>query len=133
MGKQISKTKRALVFAKSNNCLMCNKKLQNLTPHDDDYMQIDHLIPKYKGGKNNIDNLMPLCRSCNSAKRDRDSIDIALSLKNNITNSFKNYYTLLISYEKSQGTFNKKTFDSIIDETTFLFIAKINELKEVSK
>lgn len=31
----------------------------------------DHVVPLEKGGRNVVDNLQPLCRSCNAAKQDR--------------------------------------------------------------
>lgn len=34
---------------------------------------IDHRIPKRKGGTDDLWNLQPMCRSCNSAKRERQS------------------------------------------------------------
>jgi 5-methylcytosine-specific restriction endonuclease McrA len=47
-----------------NICLCCGAA-GNLT--------VDHVIPVAKGGVNSIDNLQPLCHSCNSSKRDKST------------------------------------------------------------
>jgi hypothetical protein len=36
--------------------------------------EIDHVIPLYKGGTNNMDNLMALCRNCHGNKTIEDSM-----------------------------------------------------------
>lgn len=36
------------------------------------YMEIDHIVPKSKGGTDDPDNLQLLCRLCNRVKGDRD-------------------------------------------------------------
>lgn len=44
-------------------CLACGDVNQMVT--------IDHIVPVSKGGTNSIDNLQPLCGSCNSSKADK--------------------------------------------------------------
>lgn len=44
-----------------NYCLCCGRR--------DMVLAVDHVIPISKGGKNTVDNLQPLCTSCNSKKR----------------------------------------------------------------
>lgn len=40
-------------------------------------MNIDHIIPKSKGGPNHLDNYQPMCQPCNSRKGDgRDEIPL---------------------------------------------------------
>ena len=43
-----------------NKCLCCGR--------DDIKLTVDHVIPLVKGGINSIDNLQPLCKTCNDKK-----------------------------------------------------------------
>lgn len=49
--------------ALGDTCLRCGR--------DDIPMTIDHVLPVSKGGSNYISNIQPLCRACNSSKRDK--------------------------------------------------------------
>lgn len=63
MGKRISDVKRATVLSKTNGvCSYCGVIL-----NQNDFV-IDHVHPRAKGGNNNINNLLPSCKSCNAAK-----------------------------------------------------------------
>lgn len=51
---------RDIIFNKYGKiCLCCGS---------DNYISLDHIVPVFHGGENSIDNLQPLCRSCNSRK-----------------------------------------------------------------
>ena len=55
---------RQEVFNKYNgHCAYCGKEIA----YKD--MQIDHMIPQRNGGTDDIENLMPSCRTCNHYKR----------------------------------------------------------------
>lgn len=44
-----------------DQCLRCDKK----------EITLDHVVPLIKGGRNALENLQPLCKSCNSWKHDK--------------------------------------------------------------
>ena len=58
-GNFTSKEFRALCVTFENRCVYCGQELP-LGP--------DHLVPLSRGGSNSIDNIVPCCRYCNSAK-----------------------------------------------------------------
>lgn len=48
----------------NNSCAYCGKKLSSLTQ--------DHFIPLSKGGAYTKENILPVCRTCNSSKHNTD-------------------------------------------------------------
>lgn len=48
-------------------CVECKKLFTK------DKITVDHIIPLRKGGTDNLWNLQPMCRSCNSSKRERQT------------------------------------------------------------
>lgn len=53
-----------------HKCCGCGIDLQIDNPKLDNYLTIDHILPKSKRGKNNINNYQPMCRKCNLEKGD---------------------------------------------------------------
>ncbi|MFI3210576.1 MAG: HNH endonuclease signature motif containing protein [Peptostreptococcaceae bacterium] len=44
-------------------CVRCKKKLRKSD------VDVDHIIPQSRGGSNRLNNLQPMCKSCNRSKK----------------------------------------------------------------
>lgn len=61
--KRLTKEEREKVYDKCHGyCAYCGNPLE----YKD--MQADHVIPLYNGGADELDNMLPACRSCNHYK-----------------------------------------------------------------
>ncbi len=64
--KWITKTRRLAVYMRDGfACQRCNRDLRKASPAE---VQLDHLIPRSKGGSDHECNLVMICRSCNSSR-----------------------------------------------------------------
>ena len=66
----ISGTLRYEVLKRAKfRCELCG------TSADDKALEVDHIVPRNRGGLDDLTNLQALCYSCNAMKRDRDDTD----------------------------------------------------------
>lgn len=66
----VSGTLRYEVFKRAKfRCELCGCSAEEKA------LEVDHIIPRNKGGTDDIENLQALCYSCNAMKRDRDDTD----------------------------------------------------------
>ncbi|MCL5972797.1 MAG: HNH endonuclease [Ferrimicrobium sp.] len=59
--RRVAPTKRAIFARDHHRCQYCGAPAEN----------VDHVIPRSRGGQHRWDNVVASCRSCNSRKRDR--------------------------------------------------------------
>lgn len=101
--KPISKKLRFEVFKRDFfTCTYCGNKPPKIV------LEVDHLLPVSRGGKNNIDNLVCSCFDCNRGKSNTElsSVPPSLEIKNTQTEEklkqYKEYIKYLDALEKSK-------------------------------
>ena len=68
--KAVNGSMRYRVLAKSGaRCVACGVSSLERA------IEVDHIVPRSKGGSDELSNLQALCYKCNSQKRDRDDLD----------------------------------------------------------
>jgi len=66
--------KKERIFNKCNGkCCFCGMRLQMENPNEKDYMTLDHITAKCKGGTSRDENLQALCWTCNELKNQLDN------------------------------------------------------------
>ena len=66
-----SLSRRAVLVRDNFECQYCGAKAEN----------VDHVIPKSRGGGHTWDNVVAACRPCNARKENRDAADVGLRLR----------------------------------------------------
>ena len=68
--RNVSESKKKYIASQQRwTCTHCNQMLDNT-------YEVDHIIPLYKGGTNDLHNLEALCRNCHGKKTFKDKLGI---------------------------------------------------------
>lgn len=135
--KHISINKRDKVYLKyDNKCAYCGEPLTETNK------SIDHIIPIFSGGTNDINNLNPACIDCNKLKANLTitefKIKINTALFNYPTNKLIKYYDISINnnivfyYEKLKNK-QKIQFKVIRSKTPELTLNKIKSIPKIQR
>ena len=68
---RVPRSRRAVFARDGHKCQYCNRAAEN----------IDHVLPRSRGGPHSWDNVVASCRSCNSRKEDRLPAEAGLTLR----------------------------------------------------
>jgi hypothetical protein len=84
----------------SDYCWYCLKEVTS--SHE---LTADHILPRSKGGDNSMDNLVLVCKACNSSKNNMDLIEWFIKRRGEIPYPyiFAHYYKLIYQYAKKNN------------------------------
>lgn len=72
----IRQERRLAVYLRDGlSCCYCGQSVE-----DGAQLTLDHVIPRTRGGRNSVDNLVTSCHRCNSARSDREIHEFAASV-----------------------------------------------------
>lgn len=112
MSVKFSKSKALKVFKMfDGRCAYCGKELSLVNASDNNYLTIDH-INSTKPKNNNITNLFPCCKSCNSTKSTKDL----------------EYFRLYLNLKEVDVKFSVKQYEYLIDNG-FDLLSGIDKIK----
>ena len=66
-----SLSRRAVLVRDNFECQYCGRPAEN----------VDHVVPKSRGGSHTWDNVVAACRPCNSRKENRNAADVGMRLR----------------------------------------------------
>ncbi|HEA21469.1 MAG TPA: HNH endonuclease [Pricia antarctica] len=110
------------IFKRDNfTCRYCGKNPPNII------LEIDHLIPKSKGGSDDINNLLTSCFDCNRGKKDIPLDVLPASVSNTIKTLKEQKKQTRIYYKYVEDMHNET--EKIINELGYYFFNKFQKTK----
>ena len=109
------------VFAKtSGNCGYCGREMWIGECWD-----VDHIIPKSRGGSDDPDNLIAACRSCNRRKKDRTPNEFRNIIRSKITRALSKVGQTLSDDRWFAGADKEPVLDRMLEAYCLLTASKI--------
>lgn len=108
--KSISKKLRFELFKRDSfQCVYCGNRPPNVL------LEIDHIIPFSKGGKDKIENLVTSCFDCNRGKSNRELTEVPNSISNERSQEKLTQYKTYIKYVKELQKLKNEQLQMVCD------------------
>lgn len=122
---KVKLTRKNIFIRDEYTCAYCGEKL------NPNYLSVDHIIPKSRGGRNTWENLITSCIRCNSLKNNRTPKEANLELKfqarhPSVYEDFKKFFL----YSKIDKTILEQWKNFFPEEFHELLKRNINEQKK---
>lgn len=116
MAKWDSKKKKVIKNELMKNigyyrCSMCFE-----TSEDSDFVHLDHIMPKKLGGKDTVDNMDLLCKSCNSSRGPRIGFERPKIALRDMENNLSRLNVNQLKYEVKHGHIKKNDLEAFEEE-----------------
>jgi len=114
--RPLSKTLRFAVLERDNfTCQYCGAQAPSVKLH------VDHVVPVARGGRNDYDNLLVACESCNQGKSAK-TVRGGLPARYVASNYFEEFVAGQLQQEWMQAI--GKPFDHVYTEPDFIYLAR---------
>jgi hypothetical protein len=90
-------------------CQICGKKTNKRIPTD--YPELDHLVPRSKGGKDSEWNLRLVCQGCNNRRRNLAGTELMTKFIVGVHQTFNDFDLSLLQYEVRHGSISLESLE----------------------
>jgi hypothetical protein len=106
--KPLSKKLRFDLFKRDSfQCVYCGNKPPNVL------LEIDHIIPHSKGGKDTIENLVTSCFDCNRGKSNKELTEVPSAISSDLSKEKLMQYRIYIEYVKELNLLKNEEIDIV--------------------
>lgn len=108
--KPLSKKLRFDLFKRDSfQCVYCGNRPPNIL------LEIDHIIPYSKGGKDVIENLVTSCFDCNRGKSNKELSEVPKAISREISKEKLMQYRLYIEYVKELNSLKNEEINIVCE------------------
>ena len=134
-GKNLPNRRELLWITENHKCHWCGRVTKLVDGDSADQATIDHVIPRYKGGTNDISNTVLACRGCNARKNTEDMKGLPdnSTLGKNFSSKRNKHKGVSLTGDEKNVIIGKHSAEDVLREQRDQALKEIGELRKELK